>query len=64
MDHEMHISVLTFQIEPSTESNDHQVRIQIDAADWLRDEHLGVNPPNFFAQKSLTQGGRLRTCGC
>lgn len=47
-------------------SNDHQVRILVDEADWLSDSVLGIDPPEFFAQTELTTGGELLVgrCGC
>ena len=53
---------------PSPTSNDHQVRIRIDGADWLGADYLGIDPPQFFTQSSLTSNGTLIVgrceCGC
>ena len=46
----------------------HYPAIQVDGVDWLGDEYLGLDPPQFFAQPSLTSGGELLVgrceCGC
>jgi hypothetical protein len=59
---------LAFDISPSPGSNDHQVRIVIDGEDWLQGNNLGIDPPEFFAQKALRDGGELLIgrcdCGC
>ncbi|MCX7359302.1 MAG: hypothetical protein NT015_14315 [Alphaproteobacteria bacterium] len=44
------MSALSFNIVPSPDSNDHQVRILVDGADLLGDEYLGLDPVDFFAQ--------------
>jgi hypothetical protein len=44
------MSTLSFDIRPSEESNDHQVRILVDGQDFLGDQYLGLDPPEFFAQ--------------
>jgi hypothetical protein len=44
------MSTLSFDIRPSEESNDHQVRILVDGQDVLGDQYLGLDPPEFFAQ--------------
>lgn len=66
IDHQM--NTLTVDIMPSPTSNDHQVRIRIDGLDWLGDNYLGLDPPHFFAQPSLTSEGKLFVgrceCGC
>lgn len=61
------MNTLAFQIKPCPATNDHQVRIIIDGADWLDDnETLGIDPPEFFSQEALTEGGHLilGRCGC
>jgi hypothetical protein len=59
---------LSFQISPSPDSNDHQIRPIIDGTDWLGEEYLGLDPPMFFQEKALYQNGELSvgrcTCGC
>lgn len=50
------MNALGFKILPSSESNDHQVRILVDGQDWLGDEYLGIDPPEFFSQGSLLAG--------
>lgn len=60
------MNTLSFDIRPSDESNDHQVRILVDGQDILGDQYLGVDPPEFFAQfgtaKDYLLIGRC-TCG-
>ena len=62
------MNTLDFRIEPSQSSNDHQVRIIVDGADWLGDDSLGIDPPEFFAQDALRLGGKVLIgrcdCGC
>lgn len=62
------MNTLTFEINPSPTSNDHEVRILVDGEDWLGDDYLGIDPPHFFAQQSLTSTGELLVgrcaCGC
>ena len=62
------MNALAFEILPSPSSNDHEVRIRIDGEDWLGKDYMCIDPPVFFAQKSLTEGGELLVgrcnCGC
>ena len=62
------MNTIKFEIYPSEESNDHQVRIIIDNSDFLGNDHLGIDPPSFFAQRNLFEAGELLigrcTCGC
>jgi hypothetical protein len=46
------MNTLSFDIRPSEESNDHQVRILVDGQDFLGDQYLGLDPPEFFAQSN------------
>ncbi|WKK83586.2 hypothetical protein QYS48_14895 [Marivirga arenosa] len=56
---------LSFNIIPSPESNDHQVRILIDNEDWLHDDYLGIDPPRFFQQETFLSGDLLvGRCDC
>ena len=59
---------IRFEISPSEDSNDHQVRIMIDHSDFLGGDYLGIDPPRFFAQGNLFEAGDLLigrcTCGC
>ncbi len=63
-----HMNVISLNIFPSAESNDHQVRILIDGNDVLGNAYLGIDPPIFFALPNLCCNGQLligrRTCGC
>ena len=62
------MNTIRFEIHPSKESNDHQVRIIIDNSDFPGDDYLGIDPPQFFAQKKYFKTGELLigrcTCGC
>ena len=62
------MNTLKFKIEPSPSSNDHQVRLVVDGEDWIGDGNLGIDPPEFFGQPALLQGGNLLVamcdCGC
>jgi hypothetical protein len=60
------MKTLTLNIEPSPTSDDHQVRIQIDGQDWLGKDFLGIDPPRFFSQSTLTTGGEaiIGRCKC
>jgi hypothetical protein len=60
------MNVLAFNIELSPESNDHQTRIIIDGNDWLGKNYLGLDPPEFFRQKTLFENGELiiGRCDC
>lgn len=62
---------LSFKFLPSEFSEDHQVRALVDEEDLLElydSKSLGLDPPEFFEQKSLTTSGNLRIgrceCGC
>lgn len=61
---------LGFGIEPSPDTNDDQVRIVVDGRDLLATigfPRLGIDPPVFFAQVALREGGDLligRCDGC
>lgn len=58
---------ISFQIQPASESNDHQVRILIDDEDILGKDYLGIDPPVFFSQPNINKDGELMigrcTCG-
>lgn len=60
------MNTLRFEIAPSRESNDHQVRIVVDREDWLGPRYLGIDPPEFFAQFSPAEKTELLVgrCGC
>jgi len=62
------MNTIKFEIYPSGESNDHQIRIIIDDFDFLGNDYLGIDPPSFFVQKNLFGTGELLigrcTCGC
>jgi hypothetical protein len=59
------MNTLGFKFLASSDSNDHQVRILVDGQDWLGDEYLGIDPPEFFSQRSLVGGPLLvGRCDC
>lgn len=60
------MNILSFKISRTNESNDHEVRILIDESDILGKEYLGIDPPEFFEQQSLTTTGQLLIgrCSC
>jgi hypothetical protein len=57
---------LNLNVIASPDSNDHQVRIQIDGQDWLGENYLGIDPPRFFSQSTLITGGKaiVARCSC
>ena len=57
---------LRIQFESSDETSSHQVRIYIDEEDYLKNEYLGIDPPHFFKQSSLLEGGTvlIGRCNC
>lgn len=58
---------LAFSILPSPDTNDHEIRPLIDGEDILGKDFLGLDPPVFFNQETLTKGGYILigrcTCG-
>jgi len=58
------LSELSFKIRPSPGTNDHEVRVLIDGRDVLGDDHLGIDPPEFFAQFSIADVDRLLIGRC
>jgi len=59
------MNVLSFNIIPSTDSDDHQVRIVIDNEDWLGNDNLGIDPPRFLQQEAFLKGDLLvGRCDC
>jgi len=60
------INKLSFNILPSPETNDHEVRILIDNEDFLGSDYLGLDPPLFFNQDNLDKNGELiiGRCSC
>ncbi len=60
---ELGLKILACQI-----ANDHEVRILVDGGDWLGNDALGIDPPEFFAQPALLSEGELLVgrcdCGC
>lgn len=57
---------ITYTIQPADEPNDFQVRLQIDGIDHWGNDYLGVDPPVFFKQKGLLDGGEVvyGRCAC
>ena len=58
------LNSIALKITPSLETNDHQVRVWIDGEDWLDDNSLGLDPPEFFRQSSLRSSGPLTVGRC
>ncbi len=60
------MNTLSFKILPTDESHDHEVRILIDNSDLLGQDHLGIDPPEFFGQLSLETSGQILIgrCSC
>lgn len=58
---------LSFNILPSPDTNDHEIRILIDDEDFLGDDFLGLDPTLFFSQDNFDKNGELIigrcTCG-
>ncbi|MCE9544804.1 MAG: hypothetical protein K8T25_04695 [Planctomycetia bacterium] len=60
---------ISFTVEPCVGSNDHQVRVIIDGHDLIARVNkamLGIDPPEFFADRALSQSGDLifARCNC
>ena len=63
----MSISELSFLFGASPETNDHEVRALVDGHDLLGSlvsSGLGIDPPQFFAQKTLRESGSLLIGRC
>lgn len=63
------MSSIAFAFGASPETNDHEVRPEVNGMDILPEleaEALGIDPPEFFAQAELERGGQLLIgrCGC
>lgn len=60
------MNTLSFKILPTDESHDHEVRIFIDNSDILGQDHLGIDPPEFFRQQNLLITGQILIgrCSC
>ena len=58
---------ISFNILPSPETNDHEIRILIDDEDFLGNDYLGLDPLSFFSQDNFDKNGELMvgrcTCG-
>jgi hypothetical protein len=61
------MNTLSFNILPTDESHDDEIRILIDGSDILGKDHLGIDPPEFFGQHNLLTTGQILigrcTCG-
>ncbi|MBY9066748.1 hypothetical protein K1X12_07540 [Hyphomonas sp. WL0036] len=44
------MSKLTFEIKPSPSTNDHEVLVLVDGKTVLGEDHMGIDPREFFAQ--------------
>jgi hypothetical protein len=60
------LRALKFVTTPSESTNDHETRIMIDGLDILSGGEMGLDPPDFFGQPELVDGGRMRIgrCSC
>lgn len=60
------MNTLSFKILPTDESHDHEVRVLIDNSDILGQDHLGIDPPEFFGQQNLITDGQILIgrCSC
>ena len=58
---------LSFNILPSDEDHDYEVRILIDDCDILGKDYIGIDPPDLFRQQNLIGTGEILigrcTCG-
>lgn len=48
------ISALKLEVRESQETNDHEVRIMVDGADWLGTDSLGLDPPELQEELART----------
>jgi hypothetical protein len=57
---------LRLRIQPSPETGDHQARIEIDGADWLDPDMLGLDPPDLLRELSRPNASTLLVgrCNC
>jgi len=65
----MNTGVISFKFSSSPESGDDQVIVLVDGRDLIstiKVDRIGVDPPEFFNQRSLLEGGDLliARCGC
>ena len=60
----MRIQTLNLFASDSPETNDHQLRPSIDGRDLLGNDHLGLDPPEFFRQPALRSHGELLIGRC
>lgn len=44
------MNTISFEIIPSPNTNDDEVRIIIDGSNWLADGSMGMDPPVLFAE--------------
>jgi hypothetical protein len=60
------LNKLSYKIEPSEFSNDHQVRLFVDESDILGDEQLGLDPIDFsrFVKSDNSGNVLLGRCDC
>ncbi len=58
------MSSLSYQIIASPDSNDHQVRLFVDGADWIGESHLGLDPPELVKQLTEHPPSRLIVARC
>ena len=60
------MNTLAFEIRPSPDTPDHEVRVRVDGRDLLDGVHIGVDPPEFFGQFAGGGANRLviGRCAC
>ncbi len=58
------MSKLTFEIRPSPATNDHELLVLVDGKTVLDENHMGLDPPKFFAQFSEFNTGQLLIGRC
>jgi hypothetical protein len=63
-DYDCPMNVLTFEIKPSPETNDHEVLVLVDGKTVLGEGLMGVDPPEFFAQFAKPNAGQLLVGRC
>lgn len=60
------MNTISFEITPSRDTNDDEVRIIIDGSYWFADGSMGMDPPALFAELQKKPVGQLMIgrCGC
>jgi len=62
------MNCLSYEILPHHEDNTYEVRFIVDGADWIGNDHLGLDPPDLVRQLTEGHEGHLTigrcACGC